>query len=257
MPDPAQELRTQGFAVLEGLIPVDETERYAAVMHEHWRRLGEPGLVSIEDEILEPGVHVSPVGLTCSGILDRVPELANLLLRPELLELFGELLGPGYELEFGAGVISDHTRGFFFWHHHVGGIDADDVRGRGYPRFDRVERIGFTLYASPLDDEHGVMLVWPRRADDPTAPPFVPGSTPWPGAYELRAPVGSVVLFEQGTWHAVTPMTRSGKRCFFGFFVRRAGLPATKRRDPSLVPAFAHNRELRLAYGGRAYGGVP
>jgi hypothetical protein len=250
MSEHAEQLRARGFTVLDSLVPAALTERYAATMHAQWERLGEPGLVSLEDVILEPGVHVSPVGLTCSGILARVPELADCLLRPELLGLLGELLGPGYELEFGAGVISDHTRGFFFWHHHVGGIDAEDVRGHGYPQFDRIERIGFTLYASPLDDEHGLMLVAPRRADASTAPPFPPGREPWPGATEVRASIGSVILFDQGTWHAVTPMTRPGLRCFFGFFVRRAGLPPAKRRDPSLAPAFAHNLALARAYGG-------
>jgi hypothetical protein len=250
MSEAALQLRTRGFAVLESLVPVAEIARHAAVMHEQWRRLGEPALFSMEDVILEPGVHVSPVGLTCAGILERVPELGDLLLRPELLALFGDLLGPKFELEYGAGVISDHTRGFFFWHHHVGGIDAEDVRGRGYPQFDRIERLGCTLYASPLDDEHGEMLVWPRRADDPTAPPFPPGREPWPGAARVRVPIGSVVLFEQGTWHAVTPMSRPGLRCFFGFFVRRAGLPRSKRSDPGLAHALARNPALARAYGG-------
>jgi hypothetical protein len=252
MSDAAEQLRTRGFAVLDSLIPATETARHAHVMHEHWRRLGEPALFSHEDVILEPGVHVSPVGLTCAGILERVPELADVLLRPELLQLFAALLGPGFELEYGAGVISDHTRGFFFWHHHVGGIDAEDVRGQEYPQLDRIERIGCTLYASPLDDEHGCMLVWPRRADGPTAPAFTPGREPWPGATEVRVPIGSVIAFDQGTWHAVTPMRQPGLRCFFGFFVRRAGLPASKRRDAGLAIAVARNHALARAYGGAA-----
>jgi hypothetical protein len=250
MSDAAEHIRTRGFAVIESLVPRAETERHALAMHEQWRRLGEPGLYSLEDVIVAPGVHVSPVGFTCAGILERVPELAELLLRPQLLAVFGELLGPGFEIEYGAGVLSDRTRGFFFWHHHVGGIDAEDVRGRGYPRFDRIERLGCTLYTNPLDDEHGEMLVWPRRADDSTEPPFPPGREPWPGATRVCAPIGSVVLFDQGTWHAVTPMTRAGLRCFFGFFVRRAGLPPTRRQDASLASVFAHNQALARAYGG-------
>jgi hypothetical protein len=249
MLDAAEQIRTQGFAVLESLVPEREAVRHAQALHEQWRRLGEPGLYSLEDEILAPGVQVSPVGFTCAGILARIPELAELLLRPELLAVFAELLGPGFELEYGAGVISDQTRGFFFWHHHVGGIDAEDVRGHGYPRFDRVERIGCTLYATALDEGCGEMLVWPRRADDPTDPPFPPGREPWPGATRVRAPIGSVVLFDQGTWHAVTPMTRAGMRCFFGFFVRRAGLGPTKRRDAGLDSVFEQNQALARAYG--------
>ncbi|PRP97467.1 hypothetical protein ENSA5_33600 [Enhygromyxa salina] len=252
MSEHAAELRERGFTLLEGLIPADEAAGYGAALEQQWRRLGEPDLVSQEDVILGPGVHVSPVGMTVAGILERVPELAKVLLRPELLALFTDLLGPGFELEFSAGVVSDETRGFFFWHHHVGGIDAEDVRGRAYPRFERAERLGCTLYVTPLDAEQGVMLVWPRRVDDSTAPPFPPGREPWPGATEVRAGAGSVIVFDQGTWHAVTPMARSGQRFFFGFFVRRAGLPPMRRSDPGTVAALAANPALRGAYGGPA-----
>jgi hypothetical protein len=251
----AEELRTRGFTLLPALVDPAEVAGYAAALREQWRRLGEPELVAQVDRVLEPGVHLSPVGLTFAGVVERIPELAALLLRPDLRALFGALLGPAFELEYGAGVISDHTRGFFFWHHHVGGIDAEDVRRFGeYPRFDRVERIGCTLYASPLDDEHGVMLVWPRRADDPTKPPFTPGREPWPGAVEVRAPAGSVIVFDQGTWHAVTPMRREAQRSFFGFFVRHAELGPSKREDAGLQRALDRDPALAQVYRGGADG---
>jgi len=113
-----------------------------------------------------------------------------------------------------------------------------------------LERLACTLYASPLDDDHGVMQIWPRPAVGPTAPPFTPGEEPWPGATQLRAPTGSVVVFDQGTWHAVTPMRRTGQRSFFGFFVRRGDLPPTRRSDPRLAEVFAQDPELARAYVG-------
>ena len=64
-------------------------------------------------------------------------------------------------------------------------------------------------------------------------------------------------MFEQGTWHAVTPMTRPGQRCFFGFFVRRAGLPPTRRSDPGTVAALASNAALRQAYSCAHDGRAP
>jgi hypothetical protein len=252
----AQELRERGFTRFEGLLPPAIADPLAAALRTEWERLGQPGLYSREDIWLEPGVHVSPVGMTCSGILGRVPAAAALLVRPELLALFEAILGPGFELELGAGVVSDHSRPFFFWHHHVGGIDGEDHRGRAYPTFEQPQRLGCTLYCSPLDDQHGTMLVWPRAITDSTAPPFPPGSEPWPGATQVRAPVGSVIVFDQGTWHAVTPMTRSGQRYFFGFFVRRAGLPPTVRRDESIAAALAREPALARAYG-RSHTGAP
>lgn len=246
----AAQLRRDGYTCFRSLLAAEEVAPFAAALRGEWIRLGRPSMVSRADVHLEPGVHVSPVGMTCASVLARIPGLAAALLRPELLALFAELLGPGFELEFGAGVISDDARPFFFWHHHVGGIDAEDRRRQGYPVAERIDRLGCTLYASPLDDRHGVMQIWPRAAVGPTQPPFRPGQEPWPGATQLRAPAGSVVVFDQGTWHAVTPMRCAGQRYFFGFFVRRGGLPPTRRRDPRLAEVFARDPELAAAYGG-------
>jgi hypothetical protein len=244
----ARRLREQGFTCFPGLLPAAATVEFAAALRAEWERLGRPGLYSREDIWLEPGVHVSPVGMTCAGILGRIPSTATLLLRPELLGLFEAILGPGFELELGAGVVSDHTRPFFFWHHHVGGIDGEDFRRQPYSIPEGPQRVVCTLYCSPVDDEHGTMLVWPRAITDSTAPPFAPGSEPWPGATAVQAPVGSVIVFDQGTWHAVTPMTREGQRYFVGFFVRRAGLPPTVRRDDTVAAALARDPDLASAY---------
>jgi hypothetical protein len=245
-----QDLRERGFTRFDGLIPRELTVEFAAGLRAEWQRLGQPGLYSREDIWLEPGVHVSPVGMTCAGILGRLPNAATWLLRPELLAVFEAILGPGFELELGAGIVSDHSRPFFFWHHHVGGIDGEDFRGRPYPTFEHSQRLACTLYCSALDDEHGTMLVWPRAITDSTAPPFAPGSEPWPGATRVQAPVGTVIVFDQGTWHAVTPMTREGQRFFVAFFVRRAGLPPTVRCDHSIGAAIARDPALARAYGG-------
>ncbi|MEZ4383677.1 MAG: hypothetical protein R3A79_20265 [Nannocystaceae bacterium] len=247
--DYAAQLRAEGYTCLPALLRPEEVAPFAEALRGEWLRLGRPATLSRADVHLEPGVHVSPVGLTCASVLARIPGLAAVLLRPELLAIFAELLGPGFELEFGAGVLSDDSRPFFFWHHHVGGIDAADLRRAGYPAATRVERLGCTLYATPLDDANGVMQIWPRAAVGPTDPPFRPGEEPWPGATQLRAPAGSVVLFDQGTWHAVTPMRRPGQRFFFGFFIRRRGL-STRRCDPRLAEVFARDPRLAAAYGG-------
>ena len=248
----AEQLRERGFTRFEGLIPRELTAELAAALRAEWERLGQPGLYSREDIWLESGVHVSPVGMTCAGILGRAPSAAKLLLQPELLALFEDILGPGFELELGAGVVSDDSRPFFFWHHHVGGIDGEDFRGLAYPTFEHSQRLACTLYCSPLDDEHGTMLVWPRAITDSTAPPFQPGSEPWPGATRVEAGVGSVIVFDQGTWHAVTPMTRAGQRYFVAFFVRRAGLSPTVRRDDSIAAALARDPALARVYGASA-----
>jgi hypothetical protein len=243
-------LQTGGYAVMPSLVSQAECASYDAALEREWRRVGEPALFSQEDVHIEEGMHVSPVGLACGGILQRIPALADFLLRPALLAFFERVLGEGFELELGSGVVSDASRGFLTWHHHAGGIDEPDLRRKEYPHGSRVERIGCTLYTAPLGGDLGTLLVHPRPVDSPTQPPFEPGREPWPGAQELHAPAGSVVFLDQGTWHAVSPKRGPGHRHFFAFFVRRAGLAQTKRRDESIAHAFAERKELARAYGG-------
>lgn len=252
MVDRAAAVLERGYTHFDGLFTAEQVAPLAEWMRGDWRRMGAPDMVSREDVVIEPGVHVSPVGLTRSGILARLPALGRLLVDPRLLALFEALLGPGFVLEQSCGVISDEARPFFFWHHHVGGIDAEDYRRKPFPRYERVERVVCTIYASPLDDAHGIMQIWPRPAVGPTDPPFDSREGPWPGATELRASAGSVVVFDQGTWHAVTAMRQPGQRCFFGFFVRRGDLPPTERRDASVAEAFAADTTLARAFGGAA-----
>ncbi|AKF03215.1 hypothetical protein [Sandaracinus amylolyticus] len=250
--DVAHRIATQGHAVIEGAVPEHLVETLADKMREQWRAHGAPKLFSQRDVSIGERVHVSPVGMAMYGILEPIPEAAHIALLPEVRGVVETLLGPRARLELAAGIVSDHTRPFFFWHHHVGGIDGEDVRGT-YPPIDRIERIVCTTYLCPLDDAHGTMLVWPRRVGEPTAPPRPPGSEPWPGCVELRAPAGSIVFFDQPTWHAVTPMKREGLRAFIAFFVTRADAPASRRRDPTIPAALAGSAELARAYSA----GVP
>lgn len=244
-----QGLKTHGYAVMPSLVTPEEFAPYDVALEAEWQRVGEPPLYSKEDVPIEEGMHVSPVGLACGGILRRIPALADFLLKPTLLAFFERALGTGFELELGSGIVSDASRGFLTWHQHAGGIDEPDLRRKEYPHGSRVERVGCTLYTSPLDEDHGTLLVHPRAADSSTQPPFEPGRVPWPGTKELHAPAGSVVILDQGTWHAVTPKRAPGRRHFFAFFVRRAGLPRTKRRDESIPLAFAEHGRLAKAYG--------
>jgi hypothetical protein len=246
--DHAAAVRERGFTVIEGLVSSAVIARISASIRQQWTRLGNPSLYSREDRWLEPGVFVSPVGMTCAGVLGRVPEVEAVLLEPALLSVFEGLLGPGFELELGAAVMSDETRPFFFWHHHIASIDARERRGQPFPRFDQAQRLVCTLYCTPLDADHGTMLVWPRSVTDSTAPPFESRTEPWPGALTIHAPAGSVVIFDQGTWHAVTPMAQPGQRFFIGFFIRRPGLAAASVADDSLAPAFARTPALARAY---------
>lgn len=245
----ADTLRAQGFVVVPARVPEAVARECSAALQATWEACGEPALYARDDVRHQEDVVVSPVGFTLSEILSHAPSLAEVLVDPALLSLFHELLGPKLELEMGAAIRSDHTRPFFFWHNHLGGIDGEDYRhAETLPQPTQAERIACTLYLSPLDEDHGTMLLRPRGYLDPPAHPAGDIQMPWPGAVELRVEVGSVLVLDQSTWHAVTPMKVAGTREFAGFFIRRRGVTAV-REDPSIRPALHANPRLRAAYG--------
>lgn len=215
-------LEERGWLLFPALIDEARCRDFLGLLESIWSGLGEPATYCREDVFLSPEIIVSPVGMAVLGLLGRHPQARELLLPGPVVEAVGEALGPRYRLENVAGVLSDHTRPFFFWHHHLGGlIDAQDYLKleERYPILDRLSRLSCTFYPVPLDDEHGVMLLHPRRLRDPTNPISDDMSSPWPGQIELRCPPGSVLLMDQCVWHAVTPMARPGRRAFAAGFL--------------------------------------
>jgi len=255
----AHELETQGFTVLPDRLPPGALARLIARL-DALREDADASMLYAEDDlVVAADVKVSPVGLTFFGLLGRAPEMAELILRADLVALLQEVLGTELELEQGSAVISDHTRPFFFWHEHVGGIDGEDFRQdrRTAQAKARIERLVCTIYGTPLDAHHGAMLVYPRKVGDPLLPPHAPGRSPWPGAVQLSAPEGSIVVLDEATWHAVTPMSGPGVRRFVAFFVRRAGLPPNRRVDETIGPAVeADARLARVFQPARAVEGA-
>jgi hypothetical protein len=215
-------LDSRGWVTLPSIIDDASCRAFLAHMEERWSALGRPPMHSEEDKVFGSEAIVSPVGMVVPRLIDRYPIARELLVPPAVSAIAREILGPGFELEHVTGVMSDETRPFFFWHHHLGGVvhakdyEKHEVR---YPTLDRVERLSCTFYPVPLDDEQGVMLVHPRKVTDPTAPPFGEMGGPWPVQEALRCPAGSVVLMDQSVWHAVTPMQRPGRRGFIAGFL--------------------------------------
>ena len=100
------------------------------------------------------------------------------------------------------------------------------------------------IYA--LDDltpETGELLVYPRRVEDPTRPPFDPAQEDWDGQVELACRSGTVVLLEQNTWHAARGKRSPGLRAFVACYFTASYAEPTSWRDHSWRP-FAHRSEL-------------
>jgi hypothetical protein len=219
---PRQAIVERGWALFPSVVGAAECRAVVAAMEDIWSGLGRPALYSRSDQRHGADIIVSAVGMVAHGLEGRLPRARELLLPPPVAAAVGDLLGPENRLELVSGALSDETRPFLLWHHHVGGIvDAREYRKQRvrYPRFERVERLACTFYPVPLDDDHGVMLVHPRRVTDPTEPPYPDLEAPWPVEEIVRCPAGSVLLADQSMWHAVTPMRVPGRRAFVAGFL--------------------------------------
>jgi hypothetical protein len=214
-------LEERGWLLLPSVVQEDHCARLLETLEGVWVQQGRPATYARGDAQLTPSVTVSPVGMAVFDLLARLPEAREWLLRP-VEAVAKEALGGAFRLENVAGVLSDHTRPFFFWHHHLEGLlDAREYLAleERYPIPGRLRRLSCTLYPVPLDDEHGVMLLHPRRIDAPTHPPGEDMDAPWPGQHVLRCPPGSILVMDECVWHAVTPMTRPGRRGFLAGFL--------------------------------------
>lgn len=244
---PVEQLLSNGLVSMPAL-SASQCGELQDALKARWRDHGCPPLYADVDQSIGERVHISPVGCTLRGVLEDVPACRELLLFPPLIQALHEALGPELVLEMGAAVIADRARPFFFWHHHIGGIDGEAQRRSGtYPVCDRIERVACTFYLSPLDHDHGAMHWLPRALREPTQPRGDVKDAAWPDARSLLAPAGSLVLIEQCTWHCVTPMTRAGTREFISFFVRRADVGATLH-DPSVATALRLDERLSAHY---------
>lgn len=238
------DLHHRGWATVPDVLQPSAVTALLEGVRGCWEARGKPALFSQEDVIIDNACRVSPVGMSLFGAAVHLPEMTAILRNPALLELLQTALGTDLEIELSAAILTDSTRPFFFWHNHVGGIDGEDYRDRDDLTFAQIERVAITTYLTPLDDDHGVMLLAPRALGEPIAPPRAPGRAHWPEEVMQRCDAGTTVVIDQATWHAVTPMAVQGQRAFVSYFVRRAGLPPSRRRDASVPDVLSADPQL-------------
>jgi hypothetical protein len=242
MPDNqhSRELLEQGFTVFERLWTDAEVDTLRELIIGRFReetQLPEQ-LWSKKDYRLNDSIAVVYTGIVIYSMVRDRPEIVENLLKPEMLAGLRGVLGEGMVLENVGAVVTDDSRPFFAWHTHIGGYDDGDIQSRGaWPVVKTADRITTLLYLDDIDDEGGVLLVYPRKLGDPTAPPEDQNIEPWPGQVELRVPRGTMVAMEQCTWHTARPMRRKGLRVFLGCNFRAGHLPAPDWVDDSLQAA--------------------
>ena len=232
----SHQLRTAGFTVFERLFEqtwVDALRADILGIHE---ALGRPPLHASAPRQLAPGIELCAAGLAIRSLLTERPAWAATLFAPKVIAAIRPLLGDDLILEIAGAVISDHTRPFFPWHSHIGGVDDGVYWRRGtWPNVTAPQRIMALLYLQDLTDDTGPMLVYPRRIGDDTAPPFARTQQPWPGQLELRPPAGSIIALEQCTWHAIKPTITPTPRIFVGLTFATRTTPPGAFVDPTLA----------------------
>ena len=232
----SRQLRDESYTVMPGLYAPDRVADLRAVMERLYRDLGSPPPYGQGVRWIAENLEVSSTGFVIHKLLGFTRALHHGLLPREAVEVVRRVLGADMHLEMVGGVISDHTRPFFEWHMHVGGIDDEAYRRNGLrPTFTSPQRVAMLVYLDEMRAESGQLLVYPRKVTDPIDPPFPVGQTHWDGEVAVVGPPGTVVMLEQSTWHAVRPSSiEDSLRMFVGFWFAAADATAAQRVDESL-----------------------
>ena len=236
--DAAAQLRTRGFALLEGVHDAATCALLKDALDGLRAGLGDPPLYAKDPIYPAPKSEISTTGLVFYELFGWRPDLAGRVFDPVGLGAIRAILGEGLHLELVGGVISDEGRPYFEWHTHLGGIDDERWRhAHRFPRYARSHRVQYLLYPEAVTEATGPLLVPPRRVGDPAAPPHPIDDDDWPGQVELQPRAGTLVALEQHTWHAVRRQLRPGPRRFLGCYLAAADAPPAPWAHPDLADA--------------------
>jgi hypothetical protein len=227
-PRAVRELFERGFTVFERAYSADEVDYFRGHLTRVYDDIGRPRLSANPPYQPAPDVEIGPAGIVFHKLTTHYPEMAARLYKRPIIDTIRGLLGEDMHLELPAGALSDSSRPFFDWHIHIDGVDdAYYDNKRVYRAFERSERVTVLLYLDDLTEDNGRLLVYPRKLEDPTAPPYDPKLHDWPGRVEIACPRGSMVVLEQCTWHAARQKTSPGVRGFIGsYFAARDAKPS-------------------------------
>lgn len=243
----SQQLIDRSYAVLRGHWDAGKVARIRTALAGIYGRLEQPPLWSAEPLWQGENVEISNTGLVIHKLLSFDPSLHADLLDAEVIEIIRGALGHDMHLEFAGAVITNHTRPFFKWHNHVGGIEDEKYRRLGLrPAIERPERVAMIVYLEAMGPGTGQLLIHPQRVSGASGPPGVVEEPNWEGQVEVSGGPGTVVMIDQTTWHAALPRTVSHElRMFFGLWFAASCVPKTERVDESLFAVESPDPLLR------------
>jgi hypothetical protein len=189
-------LKTDGWCVLEGVIPAAEVESV--------RRRVEDTVASQRD----PGASAAHRGIGhLPGIVSYDQSFAPYLADPRVMHLVRTLLGEHPRISFTTGTIN-------YPGNERGGWHADwpfNQRNAGHipaPYPDAVMHLTSLWMLSPFTAENGGTLVVPgshRSPNNPTGDNGVNPMAPYPTELGVTGTAGSVLLLDSRLWHATAP----------------------------------------------------
>lgn len=252
----AEQLTARSYAVLPGLYPADKVARIRGVLARLYERLDAPPMYSKEPRWLADDIEVSGTGLVIHKLLGFDAALHRDVLEADVVAILRRALGPDMYLEFAGAVVVDHTRPFFKWHNHVGGIDDERYRRLGLrPAIETLQRVAVIVYLDPMVPGSGQLLIHPHRVSGAADPPGEVDVERWPGALAVEGPAGTVVMMDQTTWHAALPREPHDElRYFFGLWFASAEAADPEREDETLRSLESPDPLLRSVLPGRSRG---
>lgn len=216
----ADTLRERGYVVLASLLTRDLCE---AIEHDLVADWGDGSRADPRD------------GHVVREVFDVCPRAVDAVTHPGVLEVVRTYLGDDIRLEALAGIVSDRRRPFMPWHSHVGGIEQERVKPTlSSLRLSHPRRVMCLAYPGGCEGDAGALLVMARSLEEPLGPPHAPSDPKWPGAVEVHAAPGSVVVADEALYHAVLPRRSDGSRCIVGAYFVRADERVVGERAPSL-----------------------
>lgn len=232
----ARELEERGYVVFEDLVDADEARALRDEILGFVERLDPPALYAESPREVSEHAAITTVGLAVRRLLHARPDLLRWYVLPPVRSFLEEALGPELRLEDAGAMVSDDARPFFTWHTHIDGED-EGVRCRAghWPTVERVARVLTLLYLDDVGDEEGPLHILPRRVGEPNEPPHELNEQSWPGQVVIRPRAGTLVAFEQCTWHAALPRTVPGRRVVAGAYFAAGDTPAPSWADPNVA----------------------
>jgi hypothetical protein len=215
-----QSVLEKGYCILESVYSERDCAEMREIFQRAWSAAGRPGQGGTFGFVMHP-------------LLKYAPEMARFYANPVVIDALRDVLQDAPRLAHSGGLMSDATRNFTEWHYHRSDI-VDEKVVWNLNRAERpngIERVLGNVYIDGSSDEMGPLLLYPRRAGERLAPPFLDKFSDWPGQVVVHCAPGSMLIFDQSVFHAARSAKAGLTRRIFGGHYQGWNNPAPHRED--------------------------